>query len=215
MDQELISSAHTSESTVFAKSSTFGCLNKARRDKYVEFWDEVVLQSYENEDLFNETLFPKILDIIKSCAGMQTRQIRFAATEAGMQLITSLINVANILSETRDIKQRHLDMVEINNKHMDAMDDMEEAVTICQKRVESVESMMTNVFNSIFPHRFRDIDPTIRASCINSMGHWICNYPLMFLSDFYMKVRTCVVYTLLSISHCFVDVVAAFMLSQF
>lgn len=36
-------------------------------------------------------------------------------------------------------------------------------------------------------HRYRDIDPDIRMSCIKSLGIWIVSYPSLFLQDLYLK----------------------------
>lgn len=36
-------------------------------------------------------------------------------------------------------------------------------------------------------HRYRDIDPDIRMSCIKSLGVWIVSYPSLFLQDLYLK----------------------------
>lgn len=36
-------------------------------------------------------------------------------------------------------------------------------------------------------HRYRDIDPNIRVSCIQSLGVWILSYPSLFLQDRYLK----------------------------
>lgn len=36
-------------------------------------------------------------------------------------------------------------------------------------------------------HRYRDSDPNIRMSCIESLGAWILSYPSLFLQDLYLK----------------------------
>lgn len=36
-------------------------------------------------------------------------------------------------------------------------------------------------------HRYRDIDPSIRMACIESLGAWILSYPSLFLQDLYLK----------------------------
>ena len=36
-------------------------------------------------------------------------------------------------------------------------------------------------------HRYRDIDPDIRMSCIESLGVWVLSYPSLFLQDLYLK----------------------------
>jgi hypothetical protein len=36
-------------------------------------------------------------------------------------------------------------------------------------------------------HRYRDVDPEIRMSCIKSLGIWVVSYPSLFLQDIYLK----------------------------
>lgn len=36
-------------------------------------------------------------------------------------------------------------------------------------------------------HRYRDVDPEIRMSCIRAIGSWIVSYPSLFLQDLYLK----------------------------
>lgn len=36
-------------------------------------------------------------------------------------------------------------------------------------------------------HRYRDIEPEIRMTCIRALGLWIVNYPSLFLQDSYLK----------------------------
>lgn len=39
----------------------------------------------------------------------------------------------------------------------------------------------------LFMHRYRDVDPEIRMSCIRAIGSWIVSYPSLFLQDLYLK----------------------------
>lgn len=39
----------------------------------------------------------------------------------------------------------------------------------------------------LFMHRYRDVDPEIRMSCIKSLGIWVVSYPSFFLQDIYLK----------------------------
>lgn len=43
------------------------------------------------------------------------------------------------------------------------------------------------IFQRLFVHRYRDIDPDIRMSCIESLGVWVLSYPSLFLQDLYLK----------------------------
>ncbi|GJY36722.1 sister-chromatid cohesion protein 3 [Tanacetum coccineum] len=50
-----------------------------------------------------------------------------------------------------------------------------------------IEQMMRKIFTRLFVRRYRDIDPDIRMSCIQSLGAWIVSYPSLFLQDLYLK----------------------------
>ena len=64
---------------------------------------------------------------------------------------------------------------------------LKEAILLTQTRIRELELMIRQVFEKIFTHRFRDVDPTIRAACIKSLGRWMHDHPLLFLSDFFLK----------------------------
>jgi cohesin complex subunit SA-1/2 len=36
---------------------------------------------------------------------------------------------------------------------------------------------------SVFIHRYRDVEPIIRAECVKELGVWIVKYPDRFLED--------------------------------
>lgn len=57
-------------------------------------------------------------------------------------------------------------------------------------------------------HRYRDVDPEIRMSCIRSLGIWILSYPSLFLQDLYLKylgwtLNDKVSFMCISIEYCF------------
>lgn len=42
-------------------------------------------------------------------------------------------------------------------------------------------------FVSVFVHRFRDVDPSVRALSGQKLGQWMLHYPHLFLQDSYLK----------------------------
>lgn len=51
----------------------------------------------------------------------------------------------------------------------------------------ALKCIMHITFHRLFVHRYRDIDPEVRMSCIQSLGVWILLYPSLFLQDLYLK----------------------------
>jgi len=45
----------------------------------------------------------------------------------------------------------------------------------------------TEFQDSVFVHRYRDLDPNIRAECVKSLGSWFAHYPAHFLDTSYLR----------------------------
>lgn len=175
---------------------------KSFRNNYFEFWDKLLRDTSETDELFSglhqeeedddETstspLFDALFELISMFSGVRARKLRIAATEAGLQLVSSLVRIAKVKAETRDLKQRQLD-AEGRKKRPNAsmLKKLKEDLMQAQARIQSVESMIKKAFNKIFTHRFRDVDPAVRSTCMISIGSWMREHPLFFLSDYYLK----------------------------
>ncbi|KAH9786138.1 Sister-chromatid cohesion protein 3 [Citrus sinensis] len=135
------------------------------KDNLVSFWDNLVVEC-QNGPLFDKVLFDKCMDYIIALSCTPPRVYRQVASLMGLQLVTSFISVAKMLGAQRETTQRQLNAEK-------------------KKRVEGprVESLNKR----LFVHRYRDIDPNIRMSCIQSLGVWILSYPSFFLQDLYLK----------------------------
>mmetsp|Transcript_3652 Transcript_3652/g.8703 ORF Transcript_3652/g.8703 Transcript_3652/m.8703 type:complete len:416 (-) Transcript_3652:2194-3441(-) len=182
---------------------------KGFRNNYLEFWDKLLRDSSETDELFSagnmvkgeenkdsrkandsssSPLFDSLSDLVAMFSGLRARKIRVAATEAGLQLVTSLVHIAKVKADTRDLKQRQLDAEGKKKRpNVSMMKTLNEGLALTQARIRSVESMIKDSFNKIFTHRFRDIDPAIRSICMRSIGSWMREHPLFFLTDFYLK----------------------------
>ncbi len=174
------------------------------RSSYLEFWDRIVKASdaigtfhtnqqtqedMREDSLENPTsLFDSVLDMLAVFSGLRARRLRLAATEAGLQVISSLVHKARVSADTRDLKQRQLDAERKKKRPNRAIaKSLHEGLASAQNSIRSAETMIQGAFNRIFTHRFRDIDPSIRSACMYSIGQWMCDLPLFFLSDFYLK----------------------------
>jgi len=174
------------------------------RTTYLEFWDSIVKvcddngafnmgrQSQENIEVGAvdnpTTLFDCITDMLAVFSSLRARRLRLAATEAGLQLISSLVQNAKVAANTRDLKQRQLDAERKKNRpNRSIAKSLHDGLGNAQNSIRNTETMIQGAFNKFFTHRFRDIDPSIRSACIHSIGQWMCDLPLFFLSDFYLK----------------------------
>ena len=54
-------------------------------------------------------------------------------------------------------------------------------------RQQLFQKYETLLFNGIFVHRYRDIDPVIRTICIDSLGLWVATHYEVFLDNSYLR----------------------------
>ena len=174
-----------------------------QRNVYLEFWAELFRTSSADKKLFSMegpqeglklqgtnglSLFHFVSELLATFSGLRARAFRIVATEAGLQLITSLVQAVKVNADTRDLKQRQMDAeAKKARPNISMIKSLKEGISLMQIRICELELMIRYVFEKLFTHRFRDADPNIRAACMTSIGCWMRDHPLLFLSDFYLK----------------------------
>ncbi|KAH9730136.1 Sister-chromatid cohesion protein 3 [Citrus sinensis] len=158
------------------------------KDNLVSFWDNLVVEC-QNGPLFDKVLFDKCMDYIIALSCTPPRVYRQVASLMGLQLVTSFISVAKMLGAQRETTQRQLNAEKKKRVEGPRVESLNKRLSMTHKNITDLEDMMRKIFTGLFVHRYRDIDPNIRMSCIQSLGVWILSYPSFFLQDLYLNVR--------------------------
>ncbi|KAJ4829530.1 hypothetical protein Tsubulata_035680 [Turnera subulata] len=156
------------------------------RDNLISFWDNLIAEC-QNGPLFDKVLFDKCMDYIIALSCTPPRVYRQVATLIGLQLVTSFINIAKTLGAQRETTQRQLNAEKKKRTEGPRLESLNKRLSTTHDQILVLEDMMRRIFTGLFVHRYRDIDPTIRMSCIESLGVWILSYPSLFLQDLYLK----------------------------
>lgn len=156
------------------------------KDNLVSFWDNLAVEC-QNGPLFDKVLFDKCMDYIIALSCTPPRVYRQVASLMGLQLVTSFISVAKMLGAQRETTQRQLNAEKKKRVEGPRVESLNKRLSMTHKNITDLEDMMRKIFTGLFVHRYRDIDPNIRMSCIQSLGVWILSYPSFFLQDLYLK----------------------------
>ncbi|KAK9067654.1 hypothetical protein SSX86_011765 [Deinandra increscens subsp. villosa] len=156
------------------------------KENLVSFWDNLVSEC-QNGPLFDQVLFDKCMDYVIALSCTPPRVYRQVASLVGLQLVTSFIGAAKILGAQRQTTQRQLTSEKKKNSKGPHVESLEKRLSETHEKITMIEEMMRKIFTGLFMHRYRDIDPEIRMSCIQSLGAWILSYPSLFLQDLYLK----------------------------
>ncbi|KAG6417862.1 hypothetical protein SASPL_120059 [Salvia splendens] len=141
------------------------------KENLVYFWDNLVSEC-QNGPLFDQSLFDRCLDYIIALSCTPPRSYRQIASLMGLQFVTSFVNVAKILGPQRETTQRQLDAEKKKNIEGPRVESLTKRLSMTHEKITTLEEMMRKIFTGLFVHRYRDIDPDIRMSCIESLGVW-------------------------------------------
>ncbi|KAL2894271.1 Sister-chromatid cohesion protein 3 [Bienertia sinuspersici] len=156
------------------------------KDNIVYFWDNVVIEC-QNGPLFDGILLEKCTDYVIALSCTPPRIYRQVASLVGLQLVTSFITIAKMLGSQRETTQRQLNAENKKKAEGPRAESLNKRLMMTHENITTLEEMMDKIFKGLFMHRYRDIDPNIRVSCIQSLGVWILSYPSLFLQDRYLK----------------------------
>nr|XP_011458653.1 PREDICTED: sister-chromatid cohesion protein 3 isoform X2 [Fragaria vesca subsp. vesca] len=156
------------------------------KDNLQSFWDKLVCEC-QHGPLFDQILFEKCMGYIIALSCTPPRVYRQTATLMGLQLVTSFITVAKTLGLQRETTRRQLEAEKKKQSEGPRVESLNKRFSTTHENITLLEQMMRNIFQGLFVHRYRDIEPNIRTSCIEALGVWILSYPSMFLQDLYLK----------------------------
>ncbi|KAL4603123.1 hypothetical protein ACB092_10G103000 [Castanea dentata] len=156
------------------------------KDNLESFWDNLVHEC-QHGPLFDQVLFDKCMDYIIALSCTPPRIYRQVASLMGLRLVTSFIAVTKMLGAQRETTRRQLDAEKKKRTEGPRLESLNKRFSTTHEQITVLEEMMRKIFTGLFVHRYRDIDPNIRTSCIQSLGSWILSYPSLFLQDLYLK----------------------------
>ncbi|KAF7818257.1 sister-chromatid cohesion protein 3 [Senna tora] len=156
------------------------------KENLESFWDTLVREC-QHGPLFDQVVFDKCMDYIIALSCTPPRVYRQVASLMGLQLVTSYITVAKMLGAQRETTRRQLDAEKKKRTEGPRVESLNKRFSTTHEKITMLEEMMRKIFTGLFVHRYRDIDPNIRMSCIESLGVWILSYPSLFLQDLYLK----------------------------
>jgi cohesin complex subunit SA-1/2 len=65
--------------------------------------------------------------------------------------------------------------------------DLQKNLDATNKKRETLDSIIKDIFDTVFVHRYRDVDPKIRVDCIQALGLWITTLPDIFFEGTYLR----------------------------
>jgi cohesin complex subunit SA-1/2 len=172
----LISKAKSTHAFRVSLTDFFGALIKNMHISGV-LYDDIAL--IENIQLWVTTMSSSFL-----------RPFRHTATVVALAITTSLCRVAKEQTESTAKSLRILEGEKKGAKkaaNKGRLATFQQQIDQGNERRELCENTIKDFFDTVFVHRYRDVDPKIRTDCVEALGQWVITLPSIFLEGAYLR----------------------------
>ncbi|GAM90653.1 hypothetical protein ANO11243_086980 [Dothideomycetidae sp. 11243] len=155
----------------------------------MEFFSVLVKTIDATDVLFtNVELIENVQVWLSTMSGAQNRPFRHTATVASLSVTTALCEIGRDLATAAATAKRQSESMKkgrgANKKRASGLD---EDAQQAQQKQTLVDTMVKDWFDTIFIHRYRDVDPKIRVDCAEALGEWIVTYPDVFFDAQHLR----------------------------
>ncbi|PKS05250.1 hypothetical protein jhhlp_008621 [Lomentospora prolificans] len=160
---------------------------KSFRDLLNAFFSSLVNLLHTTDILYNdESLMDNIHRWVATMSSSTLRPFRHTATTIALALQAGLVEVAAILDHRITSVEQQL-QVSKRGKNKAKTQEMQKALDEANNYREICGNYIRDFFDTVFVHRYRDIDPKIRTECVEALGYWIWELPTVFMEPEYLR----------------------------
>jgi cohesin complex subunit SA-1/2 len=116
------------------------------------------------------------------------RPFRHTSTVAALGVTTGLAQVARDIAESaaKMLRQRETESKK-SRANKSRLSTIDTEVAESNQKLEHIKSSITDWFDTVYVHRYRDVDPKVRVECCEALAEWIMTYPDMFFDGTHLR----------------------------
>ncbi|KAI0672301.1 hypothetical protein C8Q78DRAFT_1026321 [Trametes maxima] len=167
---------------------------KKFRKSLSEFLERLIISSAELGSLYTSDLMPTLQTWVIAMSSSQLRSFRHTATVIALEVETALCDVAasvekeaEVVSRQREGERKRKAAGNKGKAGSARETELEKKAAEVRERRSKLAEFLKEFVDGVFVHRYRDLDPNIRAECVRAMGLWFKKYPGHFLDGAYLR----------------------------
>ncbi|KAF2398810.1 STAG-domain-containing protein [Trichodelitschia bisporula] len=157
---------------------------------FIGFLNALISTATSADILFTEEAFMEVMAAwISTMASAGNRPFRHTATVAALTIMSALCEVGRDIVETsaKTLRQAEGEKKKKGRVNKARVTELENNVREAGARVEKIGNYLTLWFDTVFVHRYRDVDPNIRENCVQALSEWIILFPDHFFDGQYLR----------------------------
>ncbi|KIW64169.1 hypothetical protein PV04_09122 [Phialophora macrospora] len=159
------------------------------QDVLEEFFAAIIKALHASSAFYEQ---PEIYDNIHvwvaTMSGANYKSFRHTATIISLAMTTALCEVAKEIQDTMATLKNQLDAEKKKrNANKARIKSIEKSLEAAETNLEAIDAQLKDAFDTVYMHRYRDVEERIRAPCVAALGNWIVIYRKMFLEGQYLR----------------------------
>ncbi|KAJ6113582.1 hypothetical protein N7523_006899 [Penicillium sp. IBT 18751x] len=149
-----------------------------------------LIQTFHHSSVLytDEALLENIQIWVCSMSTVHSRPFRHTSTIISLAIMSALCDIAREVTTTVTTSRKLLESEKkkksVNKGRVEAI---QNAISEGEQKVERLDEFLQDGFDTVFVHRYRDVDGGIRAECMEALGRWIRTYREVFLEGQYLR----------------------------
>lgn len=159
------------------------------RNTMTDFFHSLISTAHAAGVLYSDEGLLESLQVwVTSMSSSAIRPFRHTATVVSLEIGNTLCSLAADIADNvaKTMRQKDSEQKKKNvNKERVAV--LQTKVADEQGKKAAAENMLKDIFQSVYIHRYRDVDFKIRVECVTALGRWITTAPEIFFTSQHIR----------------------------
>ena len=163
--------------------------NTSFRATMTGFFHSLISTAHAAGILYSDMAMIENIEVwVTTMSSSAIRPFRHTATVISLAIGTTLCGLAteNAESIAKTMRQKEGEQKK-KTVNKDRVAALQAKVGEGEKKRAATESVLTDLFDTVYVHRYRDVDPKIRVDCVAALGTWITTAPDIFFGGQYLR----------------------------
>ncbi|OTA03941.1 hypothetical protein A9Z42_0044760 [Trichoderma parareesei] len=157
------------------------------RDLLINFFQALITLLHETDVMYKDVdLVDNLHAWLASMSSSPLRPFRHTATTISLAIQSALVDIASVLDRRIASIEQQLQAAK-RGKNKTKADEIQRSLSEATQSRKICNDAIQSFFETVFVHRYRDVDPRIRVECVEALGTWIWNLPTVFLEPGYLR----------------------------
>ncbi|KAI9655938.1 MAG: hypothetical protein M1831_004783 [Alyxoria varia] len=134
------------------------------------------------------TLLENIHVWVSTMSSASSRPFRHTATLVSLEILGVLSSLGRSYADERAKMLRQVEGEQKNKRvNQGRVNDLNKRAEVSAEKRGQIDNLIQDWFDTVFVHRYRDVDFHIRVDCVRYLSNWIMNYPDQFLDGQHLR----------------------------